>query len=49
MDRPVVLIIDADQLVDPELTYVALTPPSLLLNVFGGAATLARLCAGPVA
>ena len=47
MDRPVVLIIDADKLVDPELTYVALTRPSLLLKVFGSAATLARLRAGP--
>jgi hypothetical protein len=47
MDRPVVLIIDADQLTDPEITYVALTRPSLLLKVFGSAATLARLRAGP--
>jgi superfamily I DNA and RNA helicase len=46
MDRPVVLVIDADLLVDPELTYVALTRPSLLLKVFGSAATLARLRAG---
>lgn len=47
MDRPVVLVIDADTLIDPELTYVALTRPSLLLKVFGSAATLARLRAGP--
>ena len=46
MDRPVVLVIDADLLVDPELTYVALTRPSLLLKVFGSAATLTRLRAG---
>ena len=46
MDRPVVLIIDADKLLDPELTYVALTRPSLLLKVFGSAASLARLRTG---
>ena len=46
MDRPVVLVIDADKLVDPELTYVALTRPTLLLKVFGSAASLARLRAG---
>ena len=46
MDRPVVLVIDADLLVDPEVTYVALTRPSLLLKVFGSAATLTRLRAG---
>ena len=48
MDRPVVLVIDADRLNDPELTYVALTRPSLLLKVFGSAATIARLKAGPI-
>jgi superfamily I DNA and RNA helicase len=47
MDRPVVLIIDVDKLVDAELTYVALTRPPLLLKVFGSAAALARLRAGP--
>lgn len=46
MDRPVVLIIDADLLIDPEITYVALTRPSLLLKVFGSTATLTRLQAG---
>mgnify|MGYP003113650198 CR=1 FL=1 len=46
MDRPVVLIIEADRLVDAELTYVALTRPSLLLYVFGGAVAVERLRAG---
>ena len=38
----------ADRLNDPEMTYVALTRPSLLLKVFGSAATIARLKAGPM-
>jgi hypothetical protein len=47
MDRPIVLLIDADDLVDPELAYVALTRPSILLKVFGSQAALDRLRTGP--
>jgi len=46
LDRPVVLLVDADRLQDPELIYVALTRPSLLLYVFGDARTLQRLQEG---
>jgi hypothetical protein len=46
LDRPVVIIVDADQLTDPELTYVALSRPSVLLYVFGPAADLDRIRGG---
>lgn len=43
LDRPVVIVIDAERLTDPELIYVALSRPSVLLYVFGPDADLDRL------
>lgn len=43
MDRPVVVIIDAERLTDPELTYVALTRASLLLTVIGNETAIHNL------
>ena len=43
LDRPVVIVIDAECLTDPELIYVALSRPSVLLLVFGPAEDLARI------
>jgi len=43
LDRPVVIVIDADRLIDPELIYVALSRPSVLLYVFGPQNDLDRI------
>lgn len=46
LDRPVVLLIDAELLTEPELIYVALSRPSLLLYVFGPKEDLERMRGG---
>lgn len=43
LDRPVVIIVDADRLTDPELIYVALSRPSVLLYIFGAQNDLDRI------
>jgi hypothetical protein len=48
LDRPVVLLIDVEELTEPELVYVALTRPSVLLMVFGTQAAVDRIKVGPV-
>jgi hypothetical protein len=46
LDRPVVLVVDAERLLDPELIYVALSRPAVLLYVFGPKQDLERLRTG---
>lgn len=46
LDRPVVIVVDADRLTDSELIYVALSRPSVLLYVFGSNKDLERLRGG---
>lgn len=46
LDRPVVIVIDAERLTDPELIYVALSRPSVLLYVFGPVQDLERIRSG---
>lgn len=46
LDRPVVLLLDAERLTEPELIYVALSRPSVLLYVFGPTGDLERLKGG---
>lgn len=46
LDRPVVIVIDADRLTDPELIYVALSRPAVLLYVFGPQQDLERIKSG---
>lgn len=46
LDRPVVLLLDADRLTEPELIYVALSRPSVLLYVFGPSEDLERVKGG---
>lgn len=46
LDRPVVILVDADRLTDPELIYVGLSRPSLLLYVFGPGPDLERIRKG---
>lgn len=47
LDRPVIMLCDVEELTEPELIYVALSRPSVLLMVFGTAPALARLRDGP--
>jgi superfamily I DNA/RNA helicase len=48
LDRPVVLLTDIEELTEPELIYVALTRPTVLLLIFGSQVTLERIKSGPV-
>lgn len=43
LERRVVLLIDVDELIEPELIYVGLSRPSVLLKVFGTHTALARI------
>lgn len=49
LDRPVVLLADVEKLTEPELVYVALTRPTVLLMVFGTQAAVDRIKVGPIA
>lgn len=44
--RPIVIIVDVDRLTDPELIYVGLSRPSVLLYVFGPPKDLDRIRSG---
>jgi hypothetical protein len=46
LDRPVVIVMDADRLTDPELIYVALSRPTVLLYMFGPQQDLERIKSG---
>lgn len=46
LDRPVVLLTDVEELMEPELVYVALTRPTVLLMVFGTQSAVDRIKAG---
>jgi hypothetical protein len=46
LDRPIVIIVDVDRLTDPELIYVALSRPSVLLYVIGPPEDLDRIRSG---
>ncbi len=49
LDRPVALPTDVEELTDPEMAYVALTRPSVLLMVFGTQGAVGRIRVGPAA
>jgi hypothetical protein len=46
LDRPVVMVVNAERLSDPELIYTALSRPSVLLYVFGPKKDLDRIRSG---
>jgi hypothetical protein len=43
LDRPIVIVVDAERLTDPETIYVALSRPSVLLYVLGPKEELERI------
>jgi superfamily I DNA and RNA helicase len=48
LDRPIVLLIDVEELDGPELIYVGLTRPSVMMMVFGATAALEKLRKGSI-
>ena len=48
LDRPVVILIGIEELMEQELIYVALTRPTVLLIVIGSEAAIDRIKVGPM-